>query len=150
MCDRLEIKNLYTTTYHPQCNSQAECFNRTLLASLRGYVSEHLKFWTECLGAITYAYNTQAHASTGLPPFDLVLSNPQLTMLMQNEVETGVPLPAAEYRDHFLLQLHRLQFSVQRRLAEAERRYKLAHDRQVNPAAQCQLKQGSFAYLKRP
>ena len=86
MCDRLGIKNLYTTTYHPQRNGQAELFNRNLLASLRAYISEYPKFWTEYLGAITHAYNTQVHVSTGLPPFDLVLFNPPLTMLVEKEV----------------------------------------------------------------
>ena len=70
MCGRLGIKNLCTTRYHPQSNVQAEIFYRTLLASLLVYVSEHPKFWTEYVGSITFAYNTQLHVSTGLPPFD--------------------------------------------------------------------------------
>lgn len=122
MRDRLEIINLYTTTYHLPSNGQAECFNRTLLTSFRAYVSEHPRFWTEYLGAIAYAYITQVHTSTGQSPFDLVLYNPPLAMLMQNQVETGVPLSAAEYSDHFLLQLHRLKLFAQRRLKEAQHR----------------------------
>ena len=103
---------MYTTTYHPQSNGQAQRFDRTLLTSLRVYVSEHPKLWTEYLVAVTYAYNTEVHASTGLSPFELVLSNPPLAMMMENEAVPGAPLSVAEYRDHFSLQLHRLQFSA--------------------------------------
>ena len=43
VCRTLGVRNLFTTTYHPQTNGQAERFNRTLLASLRAFVAEHLR-----------------------------------------------------------------------------------------------------------
>ena len=150
MCDRLLILNLYTTTYHLQSNVKAERFNRTLLASLCVYVTEHPKFCTEYWGAITHAYNTQVHGSTGVPPFNQVLSNPQLTMLMENEIEPDASLSTTEYREHFLMQLHRRQFAVRCRLTELQCRDKPAHDHRVHPAAPYVLYPGEYAYLKRP
>ena len=74
VCNILGIGNLYTTTYHPQTNGKVERFNRTILAALRKYVREERKTWDLFSHAVMYAYNTQPHASTGYPPFELVLS----------------------------------------------------------------------------
>ena len=73
-CRILGVKNLYTRTYHPQTNGQVERLNRTILASLRHYVAEHPKDWDLFSDALTYAYNTQAHESTSVAPFESVLS----------------------------------------------------------------------------
>ena len=72
----LGVKDLYTTTYHPQTNGQLERFNRIILASIRHYIAEHPKDWDLFSDALTYAYNTQAHRSTSVAPFELVLSRP--------------------------------------------------------------------------
>ena len=61
VCRILGIRNVFTTTYHPQANGQVERFNRTLTSALRKYVGEHLKDWDLFSDAITLAYNTQVH-----------------------------------------------------------------------------------------
>lgn len=53
----LGIRNLFTTTYHPQTNGQVERFNRTILSALRHYVAEHPKDWDLFTDALTFAYN---------------------------------------------------------------------------------------------
>lgn len=45
VCRILGIKNLFTTTYHPQLNGQVERFNRTILAALRHYVVDLANDW---------------------------------------------------------------------------------------------------------
>ena len=79
----LGVKNLYTTTYHPQTNGQVERFNRTILASLRHYVAEHPKDWDLFSDALTYAYYKQAHESTSVAPFDLVVPRPPATLAFE-------------------------------------------------------------------
>jgi transposase InsO family protein len=39
VCSELGIRKICTTAYHPHTNGQVERYNRTILASLRGYVS---------------------------------------------------------------------------------------------------------------
>ena len=55
ICRILGIRNVFTTTYHPQANGQVERFNRTLTSALRKYVGEHPKDWDLSSDAETYA-----------------------------------------------------------------------------------------------
>ena len=62
ICENLGIRNLYTSTYHPETNGQAERFNRTVLSALRRYVCEDATDWdqfSDACGAI-YAANANA------------------------------------------------------------------------------------------
>lgn len=52
VCQILGIRNLFTSSYHPQTNGQAERFNRTLLSALRRYVAEELNDWDKFTDAI--------------------------------------------------------------------------------------------------
>lgn len=82
ICTCLTIKHLTTTAYHPETNGQVERFNRTLVTRIRHYVAEHQKDWDTFVPMLTYAYNTQVHASTGLVPFELVLTRtPKVSLL---------------------------------------------------------------------
>ncbi|MBR7801843.1 transposase, partial [Undibacterium sp. FT137W] len=72
VCDLMGIKNLFTTTYHPQTNGQVERFNRTLVDMLRHYVEEHQEDWDELLAVLTLAYNSRVHRTTGVAPLDFV------------------------------------------------------------------------------
>ena len=74
ICRILGIRNVFTTTYHPQANGQVERFNRTLTSALRKYVGEHPKDWDLFSDAMTFAYNTQVHRTTNIAPFELVLA----------------------------------------------------------------------------
>lgn len=53
VCSILGIRNLFTTTYHPQTNSQVERFNCTILDALLHYVGEHPKDWDISTDSIT-------------------------------------------------------------------------------------------------
>ena len=83
VCTKLAIRNLFTTTYYPQTNGQVEQFNRTVLAGLRRFASEDQKHWDVFSNAVTIAYKTQVHSSTGCSPFELVLPRPPGPIAMQ-------------------------------------------------------------------
>lgn len=76
LCRILGVKNIFTPKCHPQTNGQVERFNRTFLFALRHCVGDHPKYWDLFTDALTYAYNSQIHESTGRVPFDLFLSRP--------------------------------------------------------------------------
>lgn len=74
MCSHLGGNHGIPSTHHQQTNGQAEWFNGTLLSSVRAFAAEHLRNWTEFVGAVTYPYNTLVHSSTKVPPFDFVIT----------------------------------------------------------------------------
>jgi transposase InsO family protein len=79
VCRELGIGKVFTTAYHHQTNVQVARFNRTIVNSLRGYVSQYQNNWDEFPSAITFGYNCRIHSSLGLAPFELVLSRPPPT-----------------------------------------------------------------------
>ncbi|CDF32470.1 unnamed protein product [Chondrus crispus] len=83
VCRILGIRNVFTTTYHPQANGQVERFNRTLTSALRKYVGEHPKDWDLFSDAVTFAYNTQVHRTTNIAPFELVLARAPRSIALQ-------------------------------------------------------------------
>ena len=98
VCRILGIQKVFTTEYHPQANSQAERFNRTIIAAIRNYVSDSQRDWDEWLEPLTYAYNMQVHRSTGTTPFDLVLSRHPPPLLVQEDMLEHVPHESAQDR----------------------------------------------------
>jgi len=78
----LGIETVRTTAYHPQTNGQVERYHRTTATQLRHYVADDPSRWDELLPVITMAYNSHPHRSTGIAPFELVISRriPNLTV----------------------------------------------------------------------
>jgi transposase InsO family protein len=54
VCRELGSEKVFTTAYHPQTNGQVERFNRTIVNSLRGYVSSRQSDWDKFTGALTF------------------------------------------------------------------------------------------------
>jgi hypothetical protein len=60
----LQISHQTTTPYHPQCNSQAEVFNRTMKRCLQATIKqaeESTVHWRKYLYPLMFAYNTSVH-----------------------------------------------------------------------------------------
>lgn len=85
-----------TPTYNPQRNIVERC-HRTLYTMLKVFMERDDKEWAQYLPAMTSAYNTKVHASTGVTPFyatfgrearllaDLVLPTPGTSETDQNQ-----------------------------------------------------------------
>ena len=41
LCNLMGIRNLYTSTYHPQTSGQVERFNKTLVDIFMHYIEDH-------------------------------------------------------------------------------------------------------------
>jgi len=69
---QLEVNHRTTTPYHPQCNGQAENFNKTMAHMLRTAMQQNqmptttVRSW---LKQIAFAYNTSCHTVTQQEPF---------------------------------------------------------------------------------
>ena len=81
LCQQFGIKKSSTTPYHPQGNGMTERFNGTLINLLRSLSPEDKLRWPALLPAVCFAYNTTPHATTGLPPFQLLLGTAPRTPL---------------------------------------------------------------------
>ena len=68
----LDVHQMKTTAYHPQCNGQTERLNRTLQVMLANYVNENKDDWDEYLPLLQFAYNTAIHTTTKSSPFELM------------------------------------------------------------------------------
>lgn len=69
---RLGIIHLYCTPYHPQTNGQIERFNSTMDSKIASLSNQSRTDWDDQLPYVTFNYNTSHHATTQLPPFELM------------------------------------------------------------------------------
>ena len=131
LCRTLGTKNVYTTTYNPKCNGQAERFNRTILNGIRHYIDEHPTDWDMYTDALTYAYNTQVHTTTDCTPFELVLSRPpphhSLEVDPLTERQTAKPFT----KEIWLKRLKSMIATAKEKQRGAQRRYKQNFDKKV-------------------
>lgn len=131
VCRIMGTKNVYTTTYHPQCNGQVERFNRTILSALRSYLGDHPRDWDEFTSALTYAYNTQVHKTTGLAPFELVLSRPPTHLALEKIPEQGPETTAKDTYGIWLSRLRSLMSTARKEMHASQARYKRDFDKKV-------------------
>ena len=74
--EMLDIHQLRTTPYQPECDGLSERFNRTLQAMLRCFVDDNQSNWDELLPYLSFAYNTSVHAVTNLTPYEILFGRP--------------------------------------------------------------------------
>ena len=70
--ERLGVKPIKTTPYHPQTDGLVERFNQTLKQMLKKFVEEEGKNWNKLLPYVLFAYREVPQATTGFSPFELV------------------------------------------------------------------------------
>jgi transposase InsO family protein len=146
VCSKLEIRKMFTTAYHPQTNGQVERYNRTILASLRGYVSKRQDNWDDFTSAITFAYNCRVHSILGMPPFELALTRPPPTLALQDLPRADEIAPATLKRE-FSERLKTLRLRAGENFHKAQVRYKKSYDRGV-VRKNTELSVGDEAYLR--
>jgi len=59
----LDFKHSTTKPGHPQCNAQAEVFNKTMAKYLASFVDESTLDWEQYLPALQFSYNTSYHST---------------------------------------------------------------------------------------
>ena len=145
VCALLRVTNLFTTTYHPQTNGQAERFNRSLMSMLRCYVEDHPEDWCNFTAALCYAYNQSVHRSTRVTPFELVLSRPPPEITLTHKAKRNAEDRGKTDRQDFV---ERWQIALEKATAslkEAQKRYKANFDRRLRRVRQ--LKVGENVFL---
>lgn len=132
VCAVLGMKQLFTSTYHPQTNGQIERFNRVILERLLHYVNARQDDWDEHLGPIVLGYNSQVHASTGFSPFELALTRSSSVPVVETSVtKDPAKETKAEFRKSFFKQLEDVAKKTRETLDQAQARYKKVYDDHV-------------------
>jgi len=155
VCNLLSIEPKVTSPSHPQTNGQTKRFNRTIHTILNHYLAEHPRSWDQLLGALTLAYNSRPHRSTGVAPLELVNPMGVSSRAFKDVSRTGAyPLTAqrgtaAEKRAQADLITLLVQLVPQMRatLKATQGRYKRDHDRRLALRAE-KLTVGGVAWLR--
>jgi hypothetical protein len=146
VCAELGIKKLFTSAYHPQTNGQVERYNRTIVEALRAYVSERQDDWDDFTSAVTYAYNCRVHTSIGMPPLELILSRPPVSLSLETQPSPEELKPASA-KQEFLERLKTLKARAGVNLHQAQTAYKRNFDRGVRRSNQ-KFAPGDPVYLR--
>ncbi|QRW21787.1 Retrotransposable element Tf2 protein [Rhizoctonia solani] len=86
---RLGVKPLFSSAYHPKSDGQTERVNQFIEFYLQSYVAADHSDWATWLPLAEYAYNNAKHALTGRTPFELVYGrNP---VMNPSNVPSNVP-----------------------------------------------------------
>ena len=81
LCKQMGVKKIRTSPGHPQCNGQAERFNRTLYQMIQKLEPHQKEEWDQWLPRLVHAYNCTRNSATGYSPFFLFFGRrPRLEM----------------------------------------------------------------------
>ena len=71
--EKLGVRLLYSTAYHPQTDGQSERTNQTVEIALRFYIAtlENPADWPQCIGRLQAGYNNST-STTGRSPNEVV------------------------------------------------------------------------------
>lgn len=72
ICKTLQVKQKFSTAYHPQTIGSLERNHRCLNEYLRSFVNEHQSDWDDWLKFYAFNYNTTPHSDHGFTPHELV------------------------------------------------------------------------------
>ncbi len=68
----LNVSHTKMLQAHPQCNAQAEFFNKTVKKFLQSLVDDTTLNWETFLPALALSYNTSYHSTVASTPFELL------------------------------------------------------------------------------
>ena len=87
----LDVKQLRTTPYHPECDGLSERFIQTMKQMLMCYVNDKGDDWFMFLDQLAFAYNTASQSTTNHTPFELMFGRkPKLPLDLTMRAALGV------------------------------------------------------------
>lgn len=132
ICKLLKIKKTRTTPYHPQCDGQAERFNRTLMDMLATTTRDHAFDWKGQIRKVRMAY-IKIPARTGFTLFFLKFGRQAklLIDLMYGSPRTATEPPLiSDYAIHLKNRLEDAYSLAREKLGTSHERRKEQYDRQ--------------------
>jgi len=74
----MNVRQSFTTAYHPISNGEVERANQTLTTRIRMFVSKNQDDWDEHVPYATFSTNIHENSSTGYSPFELLFGRKPL------------------------------------------------------------------------
>lgn len=146
VCKILEIKQTFSTAYHPQTIGALERNHRCLNEYLRCFVNAHQSDWDEWTKYYEFCFNTTPHTEHGFTPFELVFGHK--ANLPQNLIGTQTIAPVYDINQYY----NELRFKIQNsnnianhNLIEHKEKRQIVANNSLNPI---NLEVGDKVYLK--
>jgi len=98
------IRNLYTSTYHPQTTGHVEPFNKTLVDMFMHYIEDNQDNWDKDVSVLALAYNSRPRRTTGVAPMHFVTPRRLSNFSLERMPDGMTPDPsqsAAKAKDAF-------------------------------------------------
>ena len=100
-CNELKVKNLYSTPRYPQCSSQEESSNKTLLTALKKRLHLAKGKWVDELPRVLWAYRMTNRKPIGVLLFAFTYGMEAIipTKIGMPTLRTGIPENEAVTKD---------------------------------------------------
>lgn len=85
VCEKLGIKQGFSTSYHPQSQGSTELMNKIICNCLTHYVHGNQKLWASYYKMVVFAYNTHPHSRLGYSPYYLMFGV-EATQPLENKI----------------------------------------------------------------
>ena len=138
LCKIWDIKQCFSTAYHPQSNGQAERMNRVVEDLIRHYVSPTQDDWDEHLPQIEFAINNAHHEGLKSTPFYMSYRrHPSTPLTVQLPTRSMSHPPEREMPKLHKFTQDQLVFLTRARrcLQAAQDRQKYYYDKNVRPVS---------------
>ena len=134
LCERLGIKQIRTTPYHPQSNGAVERMHGTLVPMLRKLVKKDLP-WDSQLKFALFAIRATPNRSTGYAPFQIihgkVLRSPLDVVLHEIDPVQSQNVKAVEWLEELSRRVSKIREEVETNVGNAQSERKERHDKQA-------------------
>lgn len=139
-CKIFQIKQINSTSYHPQSLGSLERSHITLVEYLKNFASK--QDWDEWLRYAIFSYNTSVHESTGFTPHALVYEREaRLPTAISDET---IPPTYVDYLKDLFRKISDIQATAADNLIAAKVRSKRYYDRKSNPS---NFRENTLVYL---
>ena len=128
----LQIKHTTTTPGHPQCNAQAEVFNKTMAKYLASFVDNSTLDWEQYLPALRFAYNTSYHSTIATTPFELLYGMKARTPSLPGQ-DVQRKFYGESFASERLQILQKAREIAKQHMDAKQEEYKFQHDKKSQP-----------------